>query len=98
MSLADRIFVHFKRISAVFEFVRNGYGIRWKFPGLSHRDETDSELIRERGTEDKSAGFDADNRIDIEAAAEKKLQIIAERLNAGYYGNEAKSSSTPSAS
>jgi NTP pyrophosphatase (non-canonical NTP hydrolase) len=30
--------------------------------------------------------------IDIEAAAEQKLQIIAERLNAGYYGNEAKSS------
>ena len=60
--------MEFERVGAVFEGVGDGACFCGEFFRLSNGDETGAESIGERGREDETAGFDADDDIDFGAA------------------------------
>src|SRR5579859_1768108 len=61
----DRIHVDLERITAVFQIVGHLSGGSGQFARLAYRDEARVESIRERGTEDEAACFDAKHQVDV---------------------------------
>src|SRR5262245_47168171 len=57
--------MHLKRVLAVFEIVGDRRAFSRKFLRFSHRHEPGPKVVRERGCEDESSRFNADNRVDL---------------------------------
>src|SRR5437867_8574921 len=62
---SDRILVHLKRVHPIFELIADALGFRGKLVGLSNRNETGAEVIRERRGENESARFNAKDGIGL---------------------------------
>src|SRR5258708_10800993 len=65
MAGPDGGLVHFERVLAVFEIVRDRDFFGWQLFRFADRNKSGSELVRKRRRKDKSARFDAHNRIDL---------------------------------
>src|SRR5439155_24491558 len=62
---SDRILVHLKRVHPIFELIADALGFRGKLLGLSNRNETGAEVIRERRGENEFARFNAKDGIGL---------------------------------
>jgi len=57
--------VHLQGVGTILEVVGHADALGGKFFGLAHGDEAGVECVSERGGEDETAGFDAEDGIDL---------------------------------
>ena len=55
--------MYLERVDAILELIARADGLRWQLARLSNRDEANAQSVRNRGSEDKAATFDADDRL-----------------------------------
>ena len=73
----DRVFVDFERVLSVLEVVGHAGDFGGKLLGLAHGNEAGVKAIGKRGSEDESAGFDAEDEVNL-AADEAMRQFVDE--------------------
>src|SRR5208282_262858 len=67
LAFLDGIFVDFERVCAVLQVIGYFCGLGGKLFRLANRDESRVEAIGESGSQNKSAGFDANDQVDFVA-------------------------------
>ena len=86
MTFADGVTVYFERVLPVFQIVGNGNFFRRKLFRLADGNETGIQMICQRRGENKSARFDADDRVNLLAfipvrRARQSSAAIRQRLS-----------------